>query len=278
MDRATEATPAAAPAEALRAEVSVEEPGSWLELGLPRSFEWTRVTLPVHGLSPALDGLRIVHLSDLHLRPKWASGYDRLIERLSAAPPDLILFTGDFVEDKRDHRPALPLVERLMKSLRSRLGTYAVVGNHDGDLLATHFPSLGVTNVEGQHLTLDPGIELLGFPGVDREDLDRNFLAGLPPRPRGRVRIAMCHYPDLFDAIAACQPDLYLCGHSHGGQVCLPGGIPLITHDSSPRRYVRGIHRRGQTWYIANRGFGAGKLLIRLFCPGEAIEITLQSA
>jgi predicted MPP superfamily phosphohydrolase len=278
MDRAPESSIASAPPGPLRARVRVEDPGAWLQLGLPRSVQWTHVTLPIPGLPPALEGLRLLHLSDLHLRPRWAAGYDRLIERLAADPPDLILFTGDFVEDKRDYRPALPVAQRLVSSLRSRHGTYAIVGNHDGDLLAAQLPSLNATNVEGRHLTLAGGIELLGFPGVERADLDHGFIQSIPPKPPGHVRIALCHYPDLFDTVAAARPDLYLCGHSHGGQVCLPGGVPIITHDRSPGRFVRGIHRRGDCWYIANRGFGAGKLLLRVFCPAEVIQITLEPA
>ncbi len=266
-----------APSPRLRARIEIDNPGGWLQLGLPRTIEWVRAELPIPGLRPELGGLRIIHLSDLHLRDRWASGYDELIERIGARPPDLICFTGDFVEDKRDHRPALPVLKRLVSALPSRLGIYAILGNHDGDLLGPRLAEMNIHHIGGQRACLG-AIELLGFPGVDRADLDEVFLMNLPPRPPGGVRIALCHYPDLFDRIARCQPDLYLCGHSHGGQVCLPGGQPLLTHDASPRHYSRGIHRRGSTWHIANRGVGAGTPAVRLFCPAEAIEITLQPA
>lgn len=259
--------------------------GSWVHLGLPGDFEWTRITLPVPQLAIGLRGFRLLHLSDLHLQPRWSSGYDRLIERTRVYGPDLICFTGDIVEDKRDHRPALPTIRRLLPALHSRLGTYAILGNHDNDVLGALLPSMGVTLLGPQPAVIHPSpsedaaIELLGFPGIDRDDLDEAAMRRIAPKDPRHLRVAMCHFPDLFDRIApAVSPDLYLTGHTHGGQVCLPNGWPPITHDRSPRRYAKGVHRRGDTWYIASRGFGTGRIAVRLFCPPQVMEIELERA
>ena len=88
-------------------------------------------------------------------------------------------------------------------------------------------------------------------------------------------RIVLCHFPDLFPAARHLEPDLYLAGHTHGGQVCLPGGFPLLTHDRVPRRFCKGIHRIDKTWFIVSRGLGFSGPPIRLFCPAEAMELTL---
>lgn len=264
--------------------VQFEQRGSWLHLGLPRAFEWARVELPVPNLPDELAGVRLLHLSDLHLRHRWASGYDRLIELVNRNPPDLICFTGDIVEDKRDHRPALPTVRGLLPALKSRLGTYAILGNHDNNVLGAMLPSMGIHLLATRpHLVPagsgDAAIELIGFPGIDRRDLDVAAMRGIVARDPRHLRVALCHFPDLFEPIAAAvRPDLYLTGHTHGGQVCLPGGWPLITHDRSPRRYAKGIHRRGDTWFIASRGFGAGKFLVRAFCPPQVMELRLVRA
>ncbi len=271
---------------------AIVEPGPrppWICVGLPDQVEWTRLRLPIPRLDPRLASLRLIHLTDLHMRRAWCRGYDRLIERINAANADLLLFTGDFVEDKRDYRPAWPMVRRLVEPLRARLGRFAVLGNHDSDMLVTLLQELGIAVIEHQRIRLSPAshtpaapadasapaIELIGLPGIERADLDHEFLASLPPRPDGSVRIALAHFPDLFEQIAAAPPDIFLAGHTHGGQICLPGGWPPLTHAPGPRRYATGIHRRGNCWYIVNRGLGAGKIPVRIFCPPQVIEIEL---
>jgi uncharacterized protein len=73
------------------------------------------------------------------------------------------------------------------------------------------------------------------------------------------------------------SPDLILSGHTHGGQVCLPGGYPLITHDALPRAYASGVHRIGQSWLVVSRGMGFAQFCLRLFCPAETLEIRLTT-
>src|SRR5688572_13155632 len=110
----------------------------------PRSFEWRRVTLPIDDLAQELDGLRILHLSDFHTRHYWPPVYDILLAQIQANPPDLICFTGDFVESRRNHMPAVPHVKRLVAGFRARLGCFGTLGNHD----LYHFaPQLDGTNV-----------------------------------------------------------------------------------------------------------------------------------
>jgi predicted MPP superfamily phosphohydrolase len=71
---------------------------------------------------------------------------------------------------------------------------------------------------------------------------------------------------------------LFLAGHTHGGQVCFPGKVPIIRHDSLASRLVSGIHRYHDTWLVVTRGLGFSSYPIRLFCPAEVIELTLQPA
>src|SRR5208283_1844192 len=99
-----------------------ENRGSWVQFFTARGFEWTVAELPIPGLPADLDGFRLLHLSDLHARSRWDGAYDRLIRHTVDQPPDLILFTGDFVDHKYDPRPALPIVCRLVNQLKSRLG------------------------------------------------------------------------------------------------------------------------------------------------------------
>ncbi len=256
--------------------------GSWFQFGDPRRFEWNPRRLAIESLPPALEGLRILHVTDLHLRSRWQSGYDRLIECVAEKRPDLILVTGDLVEDKRDHRGAVPHVRRLLDALSSRLGTFVILGNHDGDLLAPRLAGCRVTILNGHRVCLKSdgaGIELLGLVGPHREDLHDEFLRWVPPREPGTVRIVLSHYPDHFPRVRPLRPDLYLTGHTHGGQICLPGGFHVMSHDSLPRQYCKGIHRVEGTWLVVNRGLGfSGALPVRVFCPSEVIELELTGA
>lgn len=255
--------------------------GPWLQFGSALGFERNTVELPIAHLPADLHGLRILHLTDLHMRPRWSKVYDQVIENVASNPPDLIAMTGDFVENKINPESTLPFVERLVRTLPARLGIFAVLGNHDGHLIGAHFARWNVQLIDNRIVRLGRGnavIELIGLEGVVRQDLDVQRLNQLPQKPAGALRIALSHYPDAILRAAQIKPDLFLAGHTHGGQVCLPGGIPIITHDSLPRRYNSGIHRFGDTWLIVNRGLGFAGIPLRLFCPAEIIEIKVMSA
>jgi uncharacterized protein len=88
----------------------------------------------------------------------------------------------------------------------------------------------------------------------------------------------LSHYPDIVRETRFLNPDLFLAGHTHGGQICLPGKIPIFKHDSLPRPICSGIHRAFDSWLVVNRGFGFSWLAVRMFCPAEVIEIRLRSA
>jgi hypothetical protein len=122
----------------------------------------------------------------------------------------------------------------------------------------------------------DTPIELIGLPGVDRIDLDERFLHTLPPRQPGVPRIILCHYPDLIRQSAHVKADLYLAGHTHGGQICLPNGQAIFTHDSLPKRLCKGSHDVEGTCLIVNRGFGFTTIPLRIFCPAEVVEVVMK--
>jgi predicted MPP superfamily phosphohydrolase len=252
--------------------------GKWLHLRSPAHFEWTRVELPITNLAPTLDGLRILHLTDTHLKFHWWPAYDDLIERVRANPPDLILFTGDFVEHKWKQKRTLPILQRLIDGLTARLGAWGILGNHDGDLLLPHLVTFKLHLINRARTIVEANgdaIELIGIPGVNRLDLDEEFLNVLPPRDPRRLRIVLQHYPDQILRTKDLQADVVLAGHTHGGQICLPGGLPIMTHDSLPRQYCKGVHRFGESWLVVSRGMGFASIPVRLFCPPQAIEIVL---
>ncbi len=255
--------------------------GAWLQVFDVWGWEWNAIELNIPDLPAKMDGTRLLHLGDIHLRSRWPAALEGVIDRVNSDPPDLILFTGDFVEDKRDHGPALPALRRLIEPLQSKSGRFAILGNHDGDLLLPRLTALGVRVIVHQRLEVPVRggtVELIGFPGLDRLDLSDAFLKSIPKRGPGVPRIILSHYPDLIRAAdaAGLAPDLYLAGHTHGGQICLPDETPIMRHDSLPRRLCKGAHDYRGTCLVVTRGLGFTGIPVRAFCPGEATEIVLR--
>jgi predicted MPP superfamily phosphohydrolase len=263
----------------LRPIITTDHPGPRLQLFTAKGFVWTTVQLPIPNLPHDLDGFRILHISDIHARRTWDEAYDDLIARVRAYPPDLIVHTGDYVDDKHDSRRQFPVARKLINSLQARLGSVSILGNHDGDLLGPPLASTNLIPVDHRRLALHSGsatIELIGIAGVERTDLDPVFLHSLPAKQPGTLRILLSHFPDLIRKTRFLGADIYLAGHTHGGQVCFPGQIPLIRHDSLPYQLISGINRWHGTWLVVNRGLGFSSIPIRVFCPAEVIEIVLR--
>jgi uncharacterized protein len=262
----------------LTLEPTKERRGPWFQFRVPHGFEWNRYELTIPGLRKDLDGFRIIQLTDLHFKAFWSRTYDKLADRVNAAHADLVLMTGDFVDSKMSGPMSqVPSALRFVSQLQARLGIYGILGNHDGDLVGPYLPKSGITMVNGQRLHITPGLELIGTAEVAREDFDWGMIEKIEPKQPGSVRIVMSHYPDTLRKLESLRPDILLAGHTHGGQVCLPGGRPIIWHDSLPRHLCHGVHRIGPTWLVVSRGLGFTSLPIRTWCPAEVIEIVLKN-
>lgn len=252
----------------------------WLQFFPPRWIEWGNLRLPIPSLPAELEGLRILHISDLHLKTRWPAAYDGMLARIKKNPPDLLLFTGDFVEDKNDHRPAMPLVRRMVDGWAADAGCFAIHGNHDSYAIGAELRSTGVRFIDGGrevvHTPRGGRVELIGLPGRRRRELSKNFLRRMPEKEPGVPRIVLSHFPDHLRRADSLEAELFLAGHTHGGQVCFPTGRPILTHDTLPPPLATGTHRVGRTWLVVSRGLGSTGLPIRAFCAPEVVEITLS--
>jgi predicted MPP superfamily phosphohydrolase len=225
------------------------------------------------------------------------------IARSNALAPDLVVLTGDLVTD--DPSPIHPLVEHLA-TLKSRLGTYAVLGNHD-----IYYPH---SRMEVMTALTQVGIQVLwnqvAYPfgeGLALVGLADYWSKEFQPEPvmaqvaESVPRIVLSHNPDTAAHLASERVDLQLSGHTHGGQIVLPGLGPFPSWYLRVRRFVprplrpwmpymkddcykvlkhwewaQGLHQVGANWLYVNRGLGTfppGRLL----CPPELTVITLQS-
>ncbi len=252
-----------------------------IQIGLLADFAIHEIDLPLATVTPDLLGKRLLHVSDTHFRGEWCDGYDRVIAKINELEVDLICFTGDWLEDKFDHREGIATAQRFARQLTSRFGLYSCLGNHDGDLVAPLLIDAGVHLLVGESRRIVGGegaIEIIGLPSVSREDVSTDLLASFGTPPIGTTRIVLSHFPDHVRRIASIEPHLVLAGHTHGGQWCLPGGKPLFTHDGLPSAQSFGLSKHGEAWLHVSRGLGCSKWNLRVNCPPEMTVIRLIAA
>ncbi len=239
----------------------------------------TRLDLAFPELPAAFDGFTILQLTDLHV--------DALPEALAAARKhaaevevDLCVLTGDYrYRVQGPHEQILPDMRELVAAVRARHGICAILGNHDCADMVPAFEALGITMLINESLSLERGGEAIHLTGTDDVHYFYSGAArtALGEAPNG-FRIALVHSPELADVAAGSGFQLYLTGHTHGGQICLPGGRPILTHLSCHRRYARGLWRHGGMQGYTSTGVGISALPVRFNNRGEVVLITLRRA
>jgi predicted MPP superfamily phosphohydrolase len=261
------------------------------------------VTIEISDLPSYLAGIRIVQLSDLHYDGLRLS--DQLLAKAIAATnraqPDIVVITGDHVTD--DPSPALDLAERL-QSIESRSGVYAILGNHDivpaiaRTTITRAFTHVGIQVLWNQvAYPFGPALPLVGLADYwSREFNPAIVMSQLPP---STPRIVLSHNPDTAVPLQSWRVDLQLSGHTHGGQIVIPGLGPVPTWYQQIRRWVpkrlrrwvpymredchkvvkhwewaQGLHQVGNNQLYVNRGLGTFPPA-RFCCPPEVTIITL---
>lgn len=244
----------------------------------PHKLTTESVTIPIPQLHPALEQFRIVQLSDFHLHPHTQLPLiERAVAQANALHPDLIVLTGDFVlnfiESIFDLAPVLG-------QLNARYGVFCIMGNHDVKMNDIIIPRglrderLQVLRNEGVLLAVGAG--KLYLAGVDDGVYGRpNLPQAMANWQPGATTILLAHEPDFADAYHRDpRIALQLSGHTHGGQVNLPGYGPLILPRFG-KKYHTGLYRLRHMWLYTNRGIGVGGIPVRFNCPPEITEITL---
>jgi len=248
--------------------------GQWIAA---RRLTVRRLPVDLLGLDPALQGLRIVQLSDLHFGGfVSASQLREWVRRTNELGPDLVVLSGDLgVRGK-----ARPLeVATELGQLEATHGVIAVLGNHDAECaesLAQALTDVGIRVLRNQSWAIEWGdarLLIAGLDGVHRYAWDLD--AALAGRRPGDVLLVVSHYPDPAAAVSDAGAALMLCGHTHGGQVAYRGthcfmGLPLL---GGP--LAAGLQRIADTWVHQHTGLGTTGLPVRLGLPPEVVELTL---
>ena len=249
----------------------------WFEAG------WVRLRqlqVPLPGLAPELDGVRIAHLSDFHLGipSRGRHAVERAVEWVVERRPHLVCITGDLV--------SRPSGEPLLRELVGRLGdrTFAVLGNHDVEHSRDPFSrSAGLSELEPARLLVDEAatVEVAGarvqIVGVDPRAYRQH--RAQPSRLVDRsadLRILLCHYPYVVDRLAPGDFQLVLAGHLHDGQITIPYGFGKVRLAHLSWRYTEGLYRRPAATMHISSGLGTTFVPFRFCARPEATELLLE--
>jgi predicted MPP superfamily phosphohydrolase len=230
----------------------------------------------------ALDGFRIVQISDIHIGPILDHRFAAAVTaQVNALAPDLIAITGDLVDgDARRLRPDVAP----FGALRAPQGVWFVTGNHDYfsgvDAWVANVRRLGIRPLRNERVTIAHNGAAFDLAGVEDHHAymvhpteKSDVVKALADRDPDRAVVLLAHDPLTFKTAARCGVDLQLSGHTHGGQIW---PFNYLVRLSTP--FVAGHYRRGDAQLFVSRGTGFWGPAMRLFAPAEIAEITIRSA
>ncbi len=233
--------------------------------------------VPLPGLHPAFDGFTILHISDLHV-DMYPRATRALIKRVRPLDYDLCVLTGDY-------RAATcgPFADAIAGMARVREGlkppVYGVLGNHDSIQMVPQLEEMGIDMLLNESVEIERQGAVIHLAGIDdahyyRVDNIEKAAHRLPP---DGVSILLSHTPEIYRQAAHAGFDLMLCGHTHGGQICLRGGYPITLDSRCPRYMGSGPwHYQGMIGYTS-AGSGTCIVKVRLNCPPEITLHRLRS-
>lgn len=238
----------------------------------------TRVTVPIRNLPAAAEGFRIAHLTDLHLRPvTTVENIRAAVDLANRLKPDVTVLTGDYVTNAAQDIEELAPV---LAQLNARQGVFAVLGNHDwwtdAQVVQSGLRRAGVNVLMNFGVVLPEGVHLAGVddPWSGAPDLR----AALTQSGSNMPTVLLAHEPDFADDFSQDERiALQLSGHTHGGQIRLPGKGALVLPPYG-HKYDYGLFRVRQTWVYTSSGVGSALLGVRINCRPEVAEITLVKA
>lgn len=251
-------------------------------LGERTRFRIKEVDLPVKGLAPDLDGLRILQLSDIHMSPFLREpDLERVIDMANDTRPHLAVVTGDLITGIHD---PLELCMKQLSRLKADAGVLGCNGNHEifaraEDRVQTLGRRLGMNFLRGEAVLLRFGKARINVVGVDYQPMRSVYLSGMEKLVRpDALNLLLSHNPDVFPAAAAKGYQVTLAGHTHGGQVT----VEILHQWANVARfftpYVYGrYHREGAVLYVT-RGIGTVGVPARIGAPPEIPVIRLCAA
>lgn len=235
-------------------------------------IEISNHTIRIKNLPKAFDGLKLVHLTDIH-HSKFVSFNDvfRMVELSNLQNPDVVLLTGDYITWSKKF---IPPVAEALRGLKSRLGVYAVLGNHDvrvdADKVTQALEKVQIKVLRNASARIDLKGDSLWIGGVDEYMYGQSDIRkAMTNVPRSQPRILLAHNPEIIDEAGRHQVDFVLAGHTHGGQIKIPYMRSLNIVTQPGREILEGFVRNGRTQMYISRGLGKVVVPVRILCPPE---------
>jgi predicted MPP superfamily phosphohydrolase len=234
-------------------------------------YRLRELDIAIEGLPTAFDGYRILHLSDLHI-DEILDGGDGLCRMLKNLDYDLCVVTGDYRFDTYGvFDEVMDRMSKLMAALEGPDGVIGILGNHDFVEMVPGLEALGMKVLLNESVAIERGGYRIWIAGLDDahyyevDDLAR----AMADIDASQPVVLLVHSPEVVPEAEAVGVDLYLCGHTHGGQVCLPGGIPIIGNARCARDKLSGRWSHGRMQGFTHRGTGSSGIPVRINCPPE---------
>ena len=233
-----------------------------------------RVTVRQHelkfsALPGSFDGYTILHISDMHVEMSEAA-MEHLIKIVHGMSYDLCVLTGDYrAKTFGPFDAALRGVEKVRAYLRPPI--FGVLGNHDTVQMVPALEAMGIRMLLNENEVLARGGERIHLAGVDDAHFYKadNIEKAASQIPSDEFSILLSHTPEIYRQAAHANFNLMLCGHTHGGQLCLPGAIPIKLEAVLPRRMGAGLWEYNDMIGYTSRGAGSSVVPVRLNCPPE---------
>ena len=252
----------------------------------PNWIKVETVKLSLPRLPRAFSGLRVAHISDIHMGG-WMNldRFQRVADMVIAQNPELLLITGDFLKGykfTKASKQAIKDLIRVLGPLAASIPSFAVLGNHDywinPEAIREMLRLCKITDLTNTVFTLTRGDESLHLCGVDdirHGNVRLNDV--LTQLEEDSFAILLAHEPDFADTSAATGKfDLQVSGHTHGGQIVIPFyGPPILPLEG--RKYPSGLYKVGNIFQYTNRGVGVDRFPVRINCPPEITVFTLES-
>ena len=231
-------------------------------------------------LPAALQGFRILHLTDTHFDDEWPEFTESVHDLLAGLEVDLCVLTGDYRYGHCGSQEHVPeQVWHVLEDVQSRHGFYAILGNHDLSDIVPGLRERGVNILLNEGTAIREGDTTLWLGGVDDP---HKFQSGDPELALAEApedtafKLFLAHTPECIPEAEALGADLYLCGHTHGGQICFPFIGPIHKNARCAYQYAYGEWRYGKTRGYTANGLGVTDMPVRFRCPPEAVIVTLE--
>jgi hypothetical protein len=224
-------------------------------------------------LPEEFDDFRILHISDLHIDalPELAEILPVLI---AGAKSDLVVFTGDY---RFDIHHSDKKIDHLLKGIieqanKAPYGALGILGNHDYlQYTIDNVGKMGLELLINESIKIkrkNSRITLIGLDDIHYYRTGRLFDFREELRKPG-FKLLLIHSPELYREAALAGVSFYLCGHTHGGQICLPGGLPILSNCRAPQEFTQGRWHYKNLWGYTSNGAGSSGLPLRWNCPPE---------